>query len=369
MSRRLLFIANHQSIFSVQLCDWLKRTSQCTIDIADFLRTEETSQSPFDRIYRLDQTQNPMVARSKTFNQVIKNSRHSPYDCAHLHFFGGSIFKLLSFMLCKTNLRKIVSVYGSDFYLRDSKTKLLQRLATPRVDRFSFANEMLRDSFLETYGGHLRPRCYICRFGMDSLEHIDQTIKDQSTARERFNLPKDRIVVVCGYSASDRHQHRELINTLGDTPPQIKNQCCFVFPMTYGDKAYGDEIDMLLSNRTDLQTVTLRNYMSNADIAQLRLASDVMINVPISDQLSCAMQEHLYARNIVINGGWLPYQIIEEKGAHFLKVDSVDHVAKKLIDVVENINSHQARTSENPAAIRKLSSWEDNIYDWLKLYE
>jgi len=109
--------------------------------------------------------------------------------------------------------------------------------------------------------------------------------------------------------------------------------------------------------------------MPDREIALIRKASDVFINVQVTDQFSGSMQEHLFAENVVITGDWLPYKTLDERGVFMRKVSSVDDVGRELLHVAHNLDSLRKNCLINPDIIWELSSWEKNIQSWVGLYE
>ncbi len=103
------------------------------------------------------------------------------------------------------------------------------------------------------------------------------------------------------------------------------------------------------------------------DNANIKLCSDVMINILQTDSFSGSMQEFLYANNIVITGSWLPYKLFDELGVYYHKIDSAEMLAGKLTEVLSNLNKE--KTMQNVQIINSLSSWGNNIQNWIKAYE
>ena len=103
-------------------------------------------------------------------------------------------------------------------------------------------------------------------------------------------------------------------------------------------------------------------------MARLRKASDIMINVQDTDQLSCSMLEHMYARNIIITGSWLLYDILYQKGAYLIKVDSLQEVGEKLLDSIKNFSLHQRLLSPNAKIADEIDRWDRNIKEWSKFF-
>jgi hypothetical protein len=93
-----------------------------------------------------------------------------------------------------------------------------------------------------------------------------------------------------------------------------------------------------------------------------------MLQLQITDQFSGSMQEHLFARNVVITGSWLPYDTLKEKGSYFIEIDKVEDLNDVLPDVINNFSTYEQRTTNNPGVITELSSWGKNIKQWAEMY-
>ncbi|RAM60363.1 hypothetical protein DS67_06200 [Mesotoga sp. SC_4PWA21] len=139
--------------------------------------------------------------------------------------------------------------------------------------------------------------------------------------------------------------------------------------MTYGGRSeYKNRIAKLL-NESGLNHLLFSNFMRDEEVALLRVASEIMIQVQKTDSLSSSMRESLFAGNIVITGDWLPYDTLDEKGVFMLKVSSVDEVGEKLVYALNNLDSLKEKCKKNPEIIWELSTWEKNIQSWIDMYE
>ncbi|MBD3807847.1 MAG: hypothetical protein IE880_03920 [Epsilonproteobacteria bacterium] len=91
-----------------------------------------------------------------------------------------------------------------------------------------------------------------------------------------------------------------------------------------------------------------------------------MINILVTDSFSGSMQEFLYANNIVITGSWLPYDVFDNEGIIYEKIDSAGKLSDKLEDILSNLQSYKTNLDKNIDIISKLSSWKYNIQNWME---
>lgn len=267
----------------------------------------------------------------------------------------------------------LCSIGGSDLY-RFSKIPIelfLQKRIIRRADRFSSENEETREYFYEVYGEQYRKIPHeICRFGVDILDNIDKISNDNGYIRQvTGSFPKDKIVVLCGTNARAEHNHKEIIRAIQNMNYDAREKCFFVFPMTYpaGCEEYISQIEDMIAQTTNSYAV-LRKYMNVDEMAELAVATDVMIHVQTTDQLSSAMVSHMYHGNLVIAGDWLPYESLRESGVYFHSIHSLEDLSDSLNDTVGNLNLYKEKCADNGKVIHELSSWGTRAKDWYQLY-
>jgi len=187
--------------------------------------------------------------------------------------------------------------------------------------------------------------------------------------RKHLGLPEDSIIVTVGYNNSPGQQHIEILKSIKKRRKEIPENLFFILPMTYGaTNEYRNTVRKYVEQHS-LRYKIFDRFMPDEEMAMLRRASDIMIQVQITDQFSGSMQEHLYSENVVITGDWLPYGTLDEKGIFMLKVSSVEEVGEKLVYALNNLDSLKEKCKKNPEIIWELSSWEKNIQSWIDMYE
>ncbi len=136
----------------------------------------------------------------------------------------------------------------------------------------------------------------------------------------------------------------------------------FQFP-DLSHNSYAQKIVNLIES-TGIQYRIIDRYLSDHELASYRKAAAVMIQVQNTDQLSGAMQEHLYAGSKVITGDWLPYAIFDEIGIEYSKVKDRKEIGPLLIELLAKSNQE----NENCAKIGKLSKWSSVIGQWKNIF-
>ena len=123
--------------------------------------------------------------------------------------------------------------------------------------------------------------------------------------------------------------------------------------------------DTWVARLREAGATVLRGKRDLQDIARLRIACDIVINVQTTDSLSASIQEHLMAGARLIVGDWLPYGIFERIGADIRRVDTRAAITEAL---EANISRKPAARTACSQAIYDRSSWDSCIGQWMDLY-
>jgi hypothetical protein len=138
--------------------------------------------------------------------------------------------------------------------------------------------------------------------------------------------------------------------------------------MTYGNEIKYKELVIDNLNQFPFSQTTFSEYLDDIDNARLRLSSDIMIQLQANDQLSGAMQEHLFAGNVVITGAWLPYKLFRSKGIFFREIQEIANIGDELVYCLNNLDREKQKCIGNDEKIYSMSGWENTISDWVNVY-
>ena len=178
------------------------------------------------------------------------------------------------------------------------------------------------------------------------------------------------MVVCCGYNANPAHQHLKMISSFSRLPQDIIRKLFFVFPMTYSavECGYIEKVRSAIQEVTD-NFIILEDFMNTEEMAEVVQATDVMIHVQTTDQMSSTMLAHMYNGNVVIAGAWLPYHSLKERGVYFIDVNEVDEVGAVLADVTQNREAYKEKCKNNEELVYSMSSWDVCAKEWIAVYE
>jgi len=366
---RIIILANINSVLWNNLAVELVKKTSDEIYVMDFFKgllmpfDEKTAYCNF--VYPANPLKKKIFIFSNCFKSLFKLLFLPKRDILMIHYVI-PFYGCLSFLLkWKANVI-ISSVYGSDFYLVPKWKGFLQSWIFNVSQSITFSNTRMRDGFSEKFP-HYKDKTVICRFGLSLLRSINTQGINRSKACQKLEVPEDKIIVVCGHSSSKREQHVNICKVVNGLNKEIQKKIFLLLPLTYNlSEDLSREISSFLE-KTDLSYKMLSTRLSTEETACLRICSDVMLNLPLSDQMTAAMLETLYCGGTVITGSWLPYKTLDEYGISYIKVDDIKSILSPLEKIIhaKSINTEVVDTSPNREIIKKHFSWESCINDWL----
>ncbi|MEX0939735.1 MAG: hypothetical protein WD607_03665 [Candidatus Paceibacterota bacterium] len=375
--KRILIVGNANHSLITNYVKWLKKTRRdLEIDILTDRLIKNSARVYYNNVYYINfyNLLYSIIQRipgiralyaSYLYSNIIKEV--SKYEFVHIHFLSMH-FSYFIFLVKKyTNTKVITTIWGSDFSHHYYKDKKLFKTACSLSDKITFANKKKREKFIEKFQWK-KDNLLLCRFGLAPLEILKEINITKEEAKKKLGWDHNKIAVTIGYNLNPLQQHLKILQELNSLKEYHKD-IELILPLTYGgNKAYKRKLLKTL-NKLPFNYRIYDEYLSDYTVSLIRKASQIMIQLQKTDQFSGSMQEHLYTRNVVITGSWLPYQTMKDYGINFLEVERIDQLSGTLIQVLKNYNNYHKDTSANPAAVLELSLWEKNISNWAQLYE
>lgn len=290
----------------------------------------------------------------------------SYYNIVDIHFYSNIYHDLIpKFVHKKKNVK--ITIWGSDLYRTDKKYELKRIRNFKLVDSVCVMTEQMKNDFSKRFG-NFESKISVVPFGIGRYSIIDEMTTVEA---KRHFIPLsyiDRLVLVCGYNGSTAQQHEWMINSLMKLPIAIKERLFVIIPMTYGGTLkYIEYIEQLMNN-VNIPYKILSNYLCNREVAQLRIASDIVLNIQITDAFSASLQEHLYAGNILIIAEWLKYSTLDENSVFYLKTKECN-ITKMIEYSVENFQYLRTKSCYNKEKIYKISAWESVYQSQVNIYK
>jgi hypothetical protein len=380
---KLLIIGNRRHQL---LCNLLKEIKKeyddesLVIDVLSQENSDEKYETDFlyDSIFTL--TLPKFIKKTRILRGICKQylfrrriSKLGHYDFVHIHYVEDILLRDAQYFVKKLKCKLIVSIWGSDF-LRASDSKKKQMLPILKhASKITIANSLAKESFINYYSGSIsNTKVTLCRFFIEPLailkKVIEKTTKDDSKLVFDFNK---KVLIAIGYNANEMQQHLEILRNIESNVDLdvFKDNIEFVLPLTYPKNiAYIQEIENCIKN-SKFKYRLLTDFMSDDYISYLRIATDVMIQLQTTDMLSASTLEHMYAKNVVITGSWLPYRDLKDWGLVYEEVDEVKNIGKKLNEILLNYDVLISKTEGNSSILELNFNRDEIISKWIALYK
>lgn len=378
--KRILIVGDGNHQFITNYAFWLKKELgvDTTIDILSFSPLKKSNLKHYDSCFQINFNSfkykflSKIKGISRIYRFVLYNrlvSSLKEYHFVHFHFVDVDSFFLTNLIKKKFTSKIILSIWGSDLYKLEKKNERDFINTVNAAQIITFTNEKSSDYFKEKFSWE-SDNLRICRFGLAPLENLKKLKLSKSECKRKLGISENKIAITIGYNLSPAQQHLKILQQFEkDELKLLKDRILLLFPITYGGTIKYKEELLKKIKELPFEYYIFDTFLSDEQIALIRKASDIMIQLQETDQFSGSMQEHLFAENIVITGSWLPYGTIKENGGWFLEIDEFHKIENLILEIFNNPNKYEEQTKFNSKVVEELSSWEKNIKLWNHIYE
>ncbi len=292
------------------------------------------------------------------------------YDIIHIHYVENYLLRDASYLIKTIKSRLMITLWGADSRAQGKQFWQLERWLT-RANGITMATEEMIECFYEKHGKNFSNKVFQCKFGMRPLDWIEKKWgEDIFRQRSLLGLPKDKIVIAIGHNARKEQRHCDIIDTLDQNTELRKylEKLCFVLMLTYPkDSDYIAKVKNRAAESPFYYSIE-ESFLSEEEVANYRMTSDVYIQLQREDVLSGSMLEYLSCNCIVVTGSWLPYQMLDRMGVLYNTVDSITEAPIKLAHIVENFEHYKHTVEKNHILMLNAFKWNNVINDWIKAY-
>ena len=372
-NKKILLVgdANHQ--FITNYAKWLNvgQSSQIIeIDILSVTTILNENLKFFSKVYQIKRNFFTQIKWFGKYYRLYKFKKLIPsltkYDFVHFHYFGRESQYICDLITSTTRAKTIVSIWGSDMYKEKSSHFIV---GCEKADIITFANQGAIDHFIFKYKW-TKSNIVLCPFGLAPLECLKILDKTKSQCKLDLGLNSDKLAITIGYNMSSNQQHIEILNQFKDENiVKLKGKIQLMLPITYGGSVRYKTRLLKKLNSLPFEYKIFDSYLSDVSVAKIRKASDIMLQCQITDQLSGSMLEHLFSKNVLITGSWLPYKSLKDIKCWFYSVDEIAEIKTLIPQVVLNYEKLLKKTSGNPDIVASHFSWDRTITEWIKLYK
>jgi len=381
----LMIVGSGDSVFVYNITKWLKSQMNITIDIFELEPTNKQTFYNYQYYNSIHSTKKPTIKNKivqKVFNlfspyiksfQLKKYLKDKQYDVIHAHWITNSL--VISHFLKKHCSKLFITFWGGEIsHQKIFNSNYIYRLYLNKfcnhIDTIVNSQQATLDitSNLRNYKG----KYHYATLGSSTIEYIIELMNKESkaTAKIKLGMPIDKIVVMIGYSGKTLHQHIPIIKEL-QKKSRLKNKIHLFAPMTRDcNPIYTQKVEHELIKSGFSYTILKNKYLTDEEVARIRLATDIIFQFSIFDGFSRSIIECICAKALLLYGDWLNYKKrLDEFGFEAISCSSIENGVTQLEEIAYQISSYNKTTEKNAKNGGKKLLWSECINDWVNLYQ
>lgn len=299
------------------------------------------------------------------FLQIKTVIQTGKYDIIHLQFVEWFELILVSILKIFIGAKLILSYWGSDLLRIDEKILKRSGGFVRYSDYVSFDNEDLKIKFSSIYTWSDNVKNETILFGLPILKTIaERRGISKAKIREKFDFPTEKKIIAIGYNGRAEQQHINVLEVFKKLDNVVKEKVFLVLHMSYGGTEQYKKTVSDIAQETGCDFAIIERFLSEEEVADLRLVTDIFINAQTTDAFSGSVCENMFADSLIINAAWLRYKEFDMYNFKFLEFDKFENLDKCILEGLE----YEMALSENRELIWKLRSWEFCSKNWERVY-
>lgn len=300
---------------------------------------------------------------SNTFHYIFKN-----YDCIDLHSFM-DFYRCIVINCIKNGHPYDITVWGSDVLrasAEDFDRRELGYEYSRHIKGFDKLLNVLSSVYDHKYDDKMIP-AYLGNNTLPIIDDISENERIQLSIKLGIYYP-DRILVTCGYNASPSQQHSIIIDAVSKLDSIDKGRIHIILPMTYDrSEPYINETVTLLK-KTGVNYTVLNEFLTERELAVLRIQSQVFIDTQTTDSFNGALRETLYSENIALIADWLEYPPYDRENVYYIGINE-SNLTSTLHLIIYNFGEYKQKCIGNKVKLKRLVSWEYCVKPWVDSYK
>lgn len=313
--------------------------------------------------------------RRMAYDKVIveKYVLKSNYDIYHFHYCSPKNLNYLHFF--PKEKKVVCSFWGSDL-MRETGVRNIFYVskALEKASSITIQNKELAEMLYCKYGRELKDKTNIVQFTISTqiynfIDLFRNNPEEIQNFKIKYGIPLDKKIITVSHNAFVANNHIDILKTMDDLPVDVKSRFAFVLPLGYGrNEEYLSKLEQFKISSSN-KIFLLHQFFGPEETALLRLSTDIMVQMPVSDAMSGAMTEILYAGKQVITGSWLPYGLLRRNGVQFIEVDEFGQLPEIVENYCNNEDNFKKNNLKNAEKIKAFLFPDSTTPAWNKIFD
>lgn len=294
----------------------------------------------------------------------------SKYKIIQINFLREE-YLLIPKIISKSTDKLVITLFGSDINNRTFLKMVFKRIHY-LADEITVSNPAFGESYLKLLNSaSIREKLNVLVFPQVQFKYYKKhQIPYKQIAKKKLGIPLNKTAIIIGTNSTKNEQHERIIEQIKTLDKSYN--LIFIFPLTnrFGVTSEREKklIQLINDNFNNSEVLIINEFISYEKMAELRFASDILINLRLKDQFAASMLESNLSYTDIITGSWLPYAEYKKS----TKIYSIGHIDELNNMIVNVLNKHKTKDVAHLELNRK--STVENYYtralsDWLKFYE
>ena len=300
--------------------------------------------------------------------QIIKQNNPNVVHCFSV--YRDAIAPLLFF---KRKFKYICSIFGSDFYwdLNSFSKKIIKKIIFNKCDVITFNSHQMKKNIVHKFPKLNIKKIKPIKWGIDYKIFNKIRQNEIVELKKKINITNEKIIL--GFrSFNDIYNQNVIVKTI---PSIVKynNNVKFIFIL--GNTKLieiSDFIIFLKEKKVYKNTIFIEDFISSNELSLFLNLSDIVINIPTTDQFALSLVETMASHTIPILSNLQVYQenLTNHKNAIFLDKISVKNLSSKIIYVLDNYREISDKIIRlNNSIVQKKFNFNYQIEKIIALYK
>lgn len=333
------------------------------------IRVLNPSQKPSTKVGAFNSASN-FAERTWALHKHLKSNH---YDYLIVHYCSWQAMRWVS--LSSHFLQKVFLVfYGGDVLRNKSADNHLFNKAYGKASAIILPNKHSYEVFNAKTHNRYENKTTLIQFPkkmVSAFLEFENRLPQRNDILDYFGFPKDKIIVLCGHTATRAERYEQIISQIKMIPDDIREKCFWVFMMTYAPEeyeTYQKEIETSILNH-HIHGCVMKEYLNYEQIQELNSVTSIHVTNILTDALSAFLQEQMLSGSVIIYGKWLHYDDIENENFFAIPYNHIEDLSGILIEVISDLDKYKKLSEKNRNGIINLASEQTVKNKWKQLLE
>lgn len=294
----------------------------------------------------------------------LKNKKM--YDIVQINYVRAE-YLIIPGLINKLGKKLQISLFGSDInernIVKDKFTKLYKyadKIIATNATFLQKANTLIKDV-------DILAKSSVIILPQDHFKlYYDFEINQKTESKSKMGINPALQVITVGTNYSPNEQHEAIIVQLQEL--ENKDQYHLIFNISNRYNTISERAKMLMdlinTSLSEFKFTINSTFLSFEEVATLRHATDIFINLRKNDQLAASMLESNLSYSEVITGTWLPYTDYK-KSINVHCIDKISGLNKKIYEL-STINEQNLVDNRN----KVIEKYDSGVIDqWIQLFD